>query len=132
MERDAYRTSYARHWSSTGAEDGQEVDVILCPPSFGAATPHEQSRYWGYTAIWNLLDYPGVVFPVTKVDPAKDKKDSSYVPTNTQDKFVYDLYEPEWYDGCPVSLQIIGRRHCDEKVLAALKEIERAMGRAEC
>ncbi|KAI5457171.1 amidase signature domain-containing protein [Mariannaea sp. PMI_226] len=129
IERDAYRAAYARAWTSTGAADGREVDVILCPPSFGAATPHEQSRYWGYTAIWNLLDYPGAVFPVTTVDPAKDVKDVNYAPKNDEDKFVYDMYEPEKFANAPVSLQLIGRRQQDEKVLAALAEVERAMGR---
>lgn len=63
------------------------------------------------------------------MDPEKDKKDPGYIPKNTQDQFVYDLYEPEVYQDAPVSLQIVGRRHLDEKVLAALKEIERALGR---
>jgi len=103
--------------------------VILCPPSFGAATPHEQSRYWGYTSQWNLLDYPGAVFPVTTVDPSKDVKDTAYVPKNEKDKFVHDMYRPELYKDAPVSLQVIGRRNHDEKVLAALREIEAALGR---
>lgn len=120
---------YAKAWTDTGKDDGHEIDVIICPPSFGAATPHEQSRYWGYTAHWNLLDYPGAVFPVTKVDLAKDQKDVNYVPKNTQDKFVHDMYTPETFAGMPVSLQIVGRRQYDEKVLAALVEIERALGR---
>lgn len=105
------------------------MDVILCPPSFGAATPHDQSRYWGYTSHWNLLDYPGVVFPVTTVDPLKDPKDVNYVPKNEEDKFIYEMYDPKVFEGAPVGLQIVGRRQCDEKVLAALVEIERAMGR---
>lgn len=129
IERDAYREAYARAWTKTGEEDGQEVDVILCPPSFGAATPHGQSKYWGYTSNWNLLDYPGAVFPVTTVDPVKDVKDESYVPKNEQDKFIYEMYSPEKYADAPVSLQVIGRRNYDEKVLAAVAEIERAMGR---
>jgi amidase len=103
--------------------------VILCPPSFGAATPHDQSRYWGYTAHWNLLDYPGVVFPVTTVDPKLDPKDESYAPKNNEDQICYEMYSPEKYADAPVSLQIIGRRQYDEKVLAALVEVERAMGR---
>ncbi|RSL91426.1 hypothetical protein CEP52_014261 [Fusarium oligoseptatum] len=127
-EREDYRAAYARAWTNTG-KDGQEVDVILCPPSFGAATPHDQSRYWGYTAHWNLLDYPAAVFPVTTVDPVKDVKNTEYVPKNDQDKFVYDMYSPEKYKDAPVSLQVVGRRQYDEKVLAALKEIEHAMGR---
>lgn len=128
-ERDAYRDFYARVWTDTAADDGTEVDVILCPPSFGAATPHEQSRYWGYTSQWNLLDYPGAVFPVTTVDPSKDVKDTAYVPKNEKDKFVHDMYRPELYKDAPVSLQVIGRRNHDEKVLAALREIEAALGR---
>lgn len=129
IERDTYRAMYAQAWSSTDQEDGQEVDVILCPPNFGAATPHNQSRYWGYTSHWNLLDYPGVVFPVTNVNPQVDVKDVDYVPRNSQDKFVYDMYSPEVFANAPVGLQIVGRRQEDEKVLAALVEVERAMGR---
>ena len=75
------------------------------------------------------LDYPAAVFPVTTVDPTKDIKNTNYVPKNDQDKFVYDMYSPEKYKDAPVSLQIVGRRQYDEKVLAALKEIEHAMGR---
>ncbi|RGP76764.1 hypothetical protein FLONG3_5204 [Fusarium longipes] len=128
-KRDDYRAAYARAWSFTSKEDGKEVDVILCPPYFGAASPHEQSRYWGYTAHWNLLDYPAAVFPVTTVDPSKDPKDVNYVPKNDEDKFVYEQYDPETFAGMPINLQIVGRRQYDEKVLAALKEIEHAMGR---
>lgn len=128
-EREAYREMYAEAWTKTADKDGKEVDVILAPPYFGTATPHDQSCYWGYTSIWNLLDYPAAVFPVTTVDPAKDVKDTDYAPKNDQDKFVYDLYSPERYTDAPVSLQVVGRRQYDEKVLAALAEIERAMGR---
>jgi hypothetical protein len=75
------------------------------------------------------LDYPSAVFPVTTVDAAKDPKDATYAPKNDQDRFVYDLYDPETYQGAPISLQVVGKRQHDEKVLAALAEIERAMGR---
>lgn len=75
------------------------------------------------------MDYPGVVFPVTTVDPVKDPKDVDYVPRNDEDRFVYEMYRPEKYASAPVSLQLVGRRQMDEKVLAALVEVERAMGR---
>jgi Asp-tRNA(Asn)/Glu-tRNA(Gln) amidotransferase A subunit family amidase len=42
---------------------------------------------------------------------------------------VYELYNAEQSAGLPMSLQIVGRRHMDEKVLAALMEIELALGR---
>ncbi|KAM0327046.1 hypothetical protein ACHAQA_006169 [Verticillium albo-atrum] len=127
--RDAYRTRYAKAWNDTREQDGREVDVILGPASFGAATPHDQSRYWGYTSQWNLLDYPAAVFPVTTVDQEKDVKNSTYSPKNGEDQFVHDMYSPDKYVDAPVSLQVIGRRQEDEKVLAALEEIERALGR---
>ncbi|KAH9427162.1 hypothetical protein MCOR02_012430 [Pyricularia oryzae] len=130
LERDNYRSMYAQAWSATGKDEDDEVDVILCPPNFGAATPHDQSKYWGYTSHWNLVDYPAVVFPVTTVDPVKDVKDASYTPKNAQDRFVYDMYTPDKFANAPVSLQIVGRRFHDEKVLAALVEIERAIGRS--
>jgi Asp-tRNA(Asn)/Glu-tRNA(Gln) amidotransferase A subunit family amidase len=80
-------------------------------------------------AHWNLLDYPGVVFPVTTVNPDLDVADAGYEAKNPQDSFVHDMYTSETFADAPVSLQIVGRRQEDEKVLAALVEIERAMGR---
>ncbi|EOD44391.1 putative acetamidase protein [Neofusicoccum parvum UCRNP2] len=63
------------------------------------------------------------------IGPAKDKRDEGYVPMNEQDKFNHDLYTPEKYIGAPVSLQVVGRRNFDEKVMAALELIEKALGR---
>lgn len=54
-------------------DDGDDtVDVILCPVGPGVATRHNTAKYWGYTAVWNLLDYPVVSFPVDKVDADMD------------------------------------------------------------
>lgn len=62
------------------------VDVILCPADPGVAPLLDCSRYWTYTSQWNLLDYPALVFPVTKVDPVIDVWDQGYVPMNEQDR----------------------------------------------
>lgn len=70
------------------------------------------------------------MFPVTSVDSARDARESNYVPRNEFDKFNHELYaKPEQYEGMPVNLQIVGRRFYDEKVLAGLEAVERAMGR---
>lgn len=81
-EREAYRIEYAKLWCQTGTRgdggDGDEVepremmDVLLCPAAPGVAPRHNTSKYWGYSAQWNLLDYPAVVFPVTKADKKID------------------------------------------------------------
>ena len=134
--REAYRSEYAKKWnatatgtSNTGIPEGM-VDVILCPVGPGAAPPLDCARYWGYTSQWNILDYPALVFPVTKVDPAVDKIDESYKPRNENDEYNYQLWQsgPEKYTGAPVSLQLVGRRYEDEKVIEALEYIQGKIG----
>ncbi|KAI5299383.1 hypothetical protein KEM56_003289 [Ascosphaera pollenicola] len=129
-QRAEYQAKYAAHWNATAKDGGREVDVILCPAAPGVAPQHETSKYWPYTSQWNLLDYPAVVFPVTTINPAKDLPDTEYKPRNKQDAYAQSLYtDPEVFRDAPVGLQVVGRRHFDEKVLAALELIEKAMGR---
>ena len=123
MKREKYKSEYAKIWndtsgtSETGELEGM-VDVILCPVGPGAAPPLDCARYWGYTSQWNLLDYPALVFPVTKVDLTKDLIDQDYIPMNEQDEYNHRLWKsgPEKYKGAPISLQLVGRRYEDEKV----------------
>lgn len=75
-EREAYRKEYAQHWNNIKFDDRWPVDVIICPVCPHVAPKHDTSKYWSYTAQWNLLDYPAVSFPVTKVDPKVDMKGS--------------------------------------------------------
>ena len=104
------------------------MDVILCPAYPTPAPLHDTSRYWGYTSIWNLLDYPGVVFPVTKVDLERDVKDITYIPQNEFDSWCYENYNPQKQKDVPVSLQLVAKRLEDEKLLQALKEIKDKIG----
>jgi len=85
--REQYRSEYAEVLNKSG------VDVILCPVGPGAAPPLNQSRYWGYTSQWNLLDYPALVFPASQVDQEEDVKEQAYEPRNDKDRFNYDLCE---------------------------------------
>lgn len=95
-----------------------------------------------------MLDYPALVFPVTMVDPAIDVWDEKYVAMNEQDQYNHDLCknpspfylpflchfcgstdvdrDPEKYRGAPVSLQLVGRRYEDEKVIKVLEYIQRS------
>lgn len=138
LKREEYRRKYAKVWNDTASGVGENgepvgaVDVILCPAGPGAAPPLDQARYWGYTSQWNLLDYPALVFPVTKVDPSVDMIQDDYMPLNDLDEFNYKLCrypcrlerfgpltmldELEKYKNAPVSLQLVGRRYDDEKV----------------
>ena len=90
-KREEYRSAYAKIWNETAGEDNKPVDVILCPVGPGAAPPLNQAKYWAYTSQWNLLDYPALVFPVSKVDPQVDMVDNNYKPMNAQDDFNHRL-----------------------------------------
>ncbi|KAI4200435.1 MAG: hypothetical protein LQ350_003973 [Teloschistes chrysophthalmus] len=141
--REAYRMAYAKRWNETAtptaaaspgdgevAEEGI-VDVILAPVGPSAAPRLGQSKYWAYTAQWNLLDYPALVFPVTHADPKIDKKEEGYVPLSEKDGFNEALYgdHPEvWAGGVPVGLQLVGRRYEDEKLVEALELVRERVG----
>lgn len=130
-QRDEYRLQYLQKWNATatssGASDQPEgtIDVLLCPSGPGAAPPHQRSRYWAYTSQWNVLDYPSVVFPVTRAMPEVDIYETDYEPRNSDDRYNFETYrDPEVYRDVPVSLQLVGRRFEDEKLLEILKYIQ--------
>ncbi|MCJ1272107.1 hypothetical protein MMC22_012014 [Lobaria immixta] len=98
LKREAYRAAYAKVWNDTGNihDNSSEkavrpVDVILCPAGPGTATLLDTAKYWCYLSQWNLLDYPAVIFPVSKVDPQVDVVDEQYKPLNEKDEFNHKL-----------------------------------------
>lgn len=102
-EREAYRAEYARLWSGTATawngdtgEPESIMDVILCPAGPGVAPLHNTAKYWGYTSQWNLLDYPALVFPVSKVDTKVDKVERGYEPMNDVDRENWKLCK-SWF-----------------------------------
>ncbi|MCJ1430787.1 hypothetical protein MMC27_000137 [Xylographa pallens] len=134
-EREAYRQEYAKTWNQTATGHNPEtgelegvVDVILCPVGPGVAPLHNTAKYWGYTSQWNLLDYPALVFPVSKVEAEVDIMEKGYKPMTDIDKENWKLYDPETFSGLPISLQLIGRRFEDEKIVAILEYIKQQIG----
>ncbi|KAL8830206.1 MAG: hypothetical protein Q9191_001567, partial [Dirinaria sp. TL-2023a] len=126
-EREAYRSEYAKVWNDTAdsvdeatREMRRMVDAVLCPVGPGVAPRHNTAKYWGYTSQWNLLDYPAVSFPVTKVDKELDKGEKRETFLGEADRENWDLWDPDTFEKMPVSLQLVGRRFDDEKILAIL------------
>lgn len=96
------------------------------------AVPHKSCKWVGYTKVWNFLDYSALVLPAGHVDkrvdrPRTDHSIAGYSPRNDIDRSNWDLYDPELMDGLPVSIQIVGKRLEEEKVLGAAKVIERIL-----
>jgi len=52
-----------------------------------------------------------------------------YVPRNEVDKWNWDLYDLDVMDGHPLSVQFVGRRLEEEKVLGAAQAIEEVLRR---
>ncbi|KAK4703520.1 hypothetical protein P7C70_g2701, partial [Phenoliferia sp. Uapishka_3] len=123
IERDSYRSAFAEHWNE------QKVDFVLCPLAPYPAPPHGTAKWWSYTSLWNLVDYPSIAFPTgAKVDPVMDREneeDAAYIPFNPDDQLVQDSYSPEAFANAPISLQLVARRYRDEALMDALKLVEK-------
>ena len=89
--RDAFRAAFAQMWHETGTADSQPIDVLLCPLYVGTAARLNESKYWNYSLLFNLLDYPGVSFPVTTVSPNLDPADIDFQPMGDVDLSIHNL-----------------------------------------
>ncbi|KAF3046200.1 hypothetical protein E8E11_008429 [Didymella keratinophila] len=121
-EREAYRKEYALHWKKHG------IDALLCPVGPGVAPEHNSAKYWSYTSQWNLLDYPGLVFPVFKVHKDVDAWNGDEQILGKLDQENKELWDPEEFHGAPVGLQLVGRRFEDERIVAILEHITDKVG----
>ncbi|KAF2194009.1 amidase [Zopfia rhizophila CBS 207.26] len=125
------KKEYMEYWNSTAevTSTGRPVDAVVSPLApFPAARPGMYT-YYGYSGFVNVLDYTSVVVPVTNVDKGVDKVDVGYAPIDDVDKRVYESYDPEIYNGAHVSIQLVGRRLQEEKMLAIAEYVGKAVGK---
>lgn len=101
------------------------IDFILSPVYVSVAAKPSTVKYWGYTNLWNILDFPNVVFPTgLEVSLELDGVDTHYEPRNEYESYEYSLYSsPDDFKGAPISLQITGRRYQDEELVMASEVI---------
>ncbi|CAO2649299.1 Nn.00g066840.m01.CDS01 [Neocucurbitaria sp. VM-36] len=121
-EREAYRKAYALHWNKYG------IDALLCPVGPSVAPKHNTAKYWNYTSQWNLLDYPGIVFPVCQVNKDKDLSLDERKVLSGKDEENRKLWDPDEFHGAPIGLQLVGRRFEDEKILGILEHMKAKIG----
>ena len=57
---------------------------------FTLATHHSLAAY---TTVFNVLDYPAAVIPVTRVDPVLDVPAEKHEFRHVEDKVVYEMCE---------------------------------------
>lgn len=105
-----------------------KVDVLVTPPHVLPAIEHgaydDLSFTACYTILYNLLDLPAGVLPVSRVTA-----DDTYAVNDNEnvsflEKKVRSAYDPVAMQGLPLGVQIIGRSFCDESVLSVMKDVE--------
>lgn len=126
-----FQKLYMDYWNSTAEETGtgRPVDGVICPLAPYPAARPEKYSYYGYSVWVNGLDYTSVVVPVTLANKSMDQYTTGYMPINDQDKKAFEDYDADIYDGAHVSVQIVGRRYTEEKMLAIAEYVGGLLGK---
>ncbi|KAM0723815.1 hypothetical protein Q7P37_000805 [Cladosporium fusiforme] len=126
--------AYLDYWNSTAelSGTGRPVDAVISPLAPFAAARPEKYTYLTYSSFVNVLDYTSVVVPVTQADKNVDARVEDFQPVDDVDRETQELYDPEIYDGAHVSVQLVGRRLQEEKMIALAKYVGEALhGKAQ-
>ena len=134
MRRNQIRQEYYDYFNS------RNLDVILSPAGPAPAQPVGTTKYWAYTSMWNLLDWPAAVLPTGLFVRAEDGEVFPE-PRNEHEKHLYETCE--WKigvtnqklildsasvaEGSPIGLQVIAPRWQDERLMAALMKIDEVL-----
>jgi len=128
-KREAYKAKFHDWW-----EQEAKMDFLITPPNATPAVPHDGMKEavssCGYTFLFNLLDYPAGIIPITHVDKALDQLPPNFSlrKLNRVAWGAYKHYDANAMHGLPVAVQIVGQRLEEEKVLAIMGRIEAILG----
>ncbi|KAF4341946.1 hypothetical protein FBEOM_4112 [Fusarium beomiforme] len=115
-----YKEQFLAAWNKA-SNNGRPMDALICPSAPGVGYPHDFNTYWGYTSLFNLIDYPAAILPVPglKVSPESDPVNREYMPlsTNPYDKPNHEIYDPALYLNHPITIQVVGRPFEDEELI---------------
>lgn len=141
----AQREGFRKRWHSWWDAEPQQYDFILCPVNATPALPHgamhDAVSSCGYTFLWNLLDYSAGVIPVDHVDAKLDALAHSgkrgyrralqeLGSDHAMARGAWMHYDAQKMAGLPTSVQIVGRRWQEEKVLGYMAAVQRALEQA--
>jgi len=123
-----------------GTAPDRALDAVLAPVQAVPALPHggcnRLSPLACATAMYNVMDSPVGVVPVTRVDPAQDELSDAWraAPgdgSRLLEGILYGTkgaYNPRAMAGLPVGVQIVGQPWGEEKVLAIMRVVDTALG----
>ncbi|CAF3345770.1 unnamed protein product [Rotaria socialis] len=121
-EKYTYQKEYLNFW-----QQQSHIDGWILPVAPHTAVKHGDYKYYAYTSIINLLDWPAMTIPVTFADKEIDVKDMQYKSINDLDAKVYEGYDADIYDGAPVGIQLVGRRLQEEYLVGLAEQIGQAL-----
>ncbi|KAF4445805.1 hypothetical protein F53441_10450 [Fusarium austroafricanum] len=127
----AFREKFSKAWNDSihRTKTKRTIDALICPPAPAVGYPHDFNIYWGYTSLFNLLDYPSVILPVPgfEVNPEQDPVDFNYKPleTNPYDKPNHEIYDPDMFTNIPSTIQVVGRPFEDEELIQTSSVIDK-------
>ena len=120
-QRTALCKKYLDRWAAC-----EGLDAIFSPTTPYAAPQSGDFKTVTYTGVYNVLDSSATSFPVPGLFADKEK-DASYAGDFKSYGDVDDTtkkdYDASAVHGVPVSLQLVGRRLEEEKILAITERV---------
>jgi len=128
-EKEALQGLMLKKWLATASAtaSGRPIDGLILPVAPVTAPRFGNNDYINYTGLFNLLDLPATVFPVTFVNAQKDQANADYQPASKIDAGIQSRFDPQLMQGSPVCLQVVGRKYRCESTLASAEIISSAI-----
>ncbi|KAG8959732.1 hypothetical protein FRC03_007549 [Tulasnella sp. 419] len=135
-KRDEYRKFFYREvWDKFG------FDGIIAPVQAMPCLPHKAtttlSPLAAATFIYNVVDQPIGVVPVTRVQADKDALTDEWRSSGAPGSVIFSeelyqgkspVYDPAAMEGIPVGVQVVGKSWEDEKVVGMMRVLDEALG----
>ncbi|KAI0602177.1 amidase signature domain-containing protein [Biscogniauxia sp. FL1348] len=126
-----FRSRWHDYWelSASRTASGIPVQAIITAVTPYAGFQPGKFYHSPYTSVFNVLDYTTVVIPVTFADQDTDIIDPEFVPLTEEDKMNMETYDPQTHHGAPASIQLVGRRLDEERLLSIAQLVVDALQR---
>ncbi|KAM4641628.1 vitamin D3 hydroxylase-associated protein-like isoform 1-T1 [Discoglossus pictus] len=123
IEIEDYRNEFIHEWKKLN------LDVLLCPilgPAFNIGSPGKLFAGFCFTMLFNMLNFPAGVLPVTTVtseDEEELKHYKGYFNDPWDQEFIKGM---EGGVGMPLAVQCVSLQWQEEQCLRLMKEVEKA------